>query len=349
MGYALLKPIWDWDVIPYLFLAKQVLGATVVEAHGWIYAQVQALPEFWRNDLLTREDFRTVMAADPQALQRVMPFYQERVGYYGALAGLIGLGIPALWAVQGLGLVALALLGGVVWAWGKRIFPAWGALVLLAVVLAFPSVMKVVRWSNPDGLVAALYVLGVYAWLRGRLNLWTLAWLAMVLLRPNSAVLLLPLGFLQLWDREWNKATSLALIGLVAIEMHLLWPGFGLTVLWQYTFVGAVDHPETLRVPFDFSAYLGWLEARMLGLHGRDLLLFVAMWASLGIIGWKGNRRLQMFSVALVAGVLAQVLVFPGFWERLYVGPVLSLVLLATSCAVRGICGKAYKIGKQEK
>lgn len=355
--YAAVKPIWDWDVIPYLFLAKQALGFGVVEAHGWVYAQVQALPEVWKLDLLDREEFRQTLAADPEALRQVSRFYAERVGYYGLLAGLMGLGIPAFWAVQGLGMVALAGIGTLVWVWAKRIFPGWGALVFLATVLAFPSVMKVVRWSNPDALVALCYLLGVFLWLRrveerrsrgAEGDWWVLAWLAMVVLRPNAALWLAPLGLGMLLRREWNTAYGLALVGVVAGALHHIFPPYGAMVSWRHAFERAIPYPAVAEAPFEMTYYLHWLRERMLDLHGRDLLLFMLMWVCLGLIGWRESRDNVRLAGLLAAGVLLHVLAFPGFWERLYVGPVLVMVLLATPCAVRGICGKAYLIGKQE-
>jgi hypothetical protein len=170
--------------------------------------------------------------------------------------------------------------------------------------------------------------------------------------------MLLPWGVGVGGEWEWGKAVLLAGLGLIAVEIHQLLPGYGVMMLWKHTFEGAMAYPEGVKMAFDFPSYLGWLEARMLGLHGRDLLLFGAMWGAVILIGLQDYRvtglqgevrERRLLAWALVAGVMLQVMVFPGFWERLYVGPVLALVLLATPCAVRVFCGKAYKIGKQEK
>ncbi|MBI1308469.1 MAG: hypothetical protein GC129_01235 [Proteobacteria bacterium] len=339
--YVLAKPIWDWDVIGYLALAKHLLGHDWVSTHQWVYGLVDQLPEAWRTDLLGREDFRRVVAHDPEALRQVSAFYAERVGYYGLLAMLIALKVPGLVAVRVLSVLALLLVASGSWLWLKKIcgtagWRGWLAVFLLAVVLAFPSVMKVLRWSNPDGLVAGCYLLGVYAYLRGREQGWLAAWLAMVVLRPNTALWLAPLALYEIATQRWQRGWVLGCIGALAVTLHNIFPAYGAMVGWHHTFVGAFAYPESLRLPFSWDFYRMWLGEKMLGLHGRDLLLFMLMWASLGVVGWKGNVRMSWVAAALAGGVLVQVLVFPGFWERLYVGPVLTLLLLAASC-VRGV------------
>lgn len=347
--YALLKPIWDWDVIAYLALAKQLGGADWASVHSWTYETIRLLPDYWRFDLLGREMFRETVARDPEALRQVSAFYAERFGYYGVLRALMMVGVPALVGIQLLNGVALGFLARVVWAWLKKAYTSWGAVVGLAVVLFFPSVMKVLRWSNPDGLVAACYVAGIYAWIEGKVRWSYAAFGTMVLFKPNTLLWVAPLVLIRAWERNWSAAWSLALIVVAAAAVHAILPHYSPMVGWHHTFVGAFAYPEELRLPFSSDFYVHLLKARMLDLHGRDLLLFILMWLSLALLIWRGGQQRALLALAIVSGVGVQVLIFPGFWERLYVGPVLALVLLATPCLTGPTWAKAYKLGKTKE
>jgi hypothetical protein len=326
LAYAVLKPIWDWDVIPYLFLAKMLGGVGVAEAHGWVYGVVAGMPEHWRADLLGREEFRQIVARDPESLRQVSRFYAERLGYYGLVAGLMKVFGP-LGAVQVVNALGQVVLGGTVWAWLRRLRLGWWGVLVLAVVLAFPSVMKVARWSNPDGLVAGLLVLGVYLAVFRRDGWFGVAWLAMVMLKPNTALWVAPLGVLWLWRRDWGRVAMLALVGVMAGLLHFGLPPYGLILSLKHAFVGAYAYPETVHLGWDFGFWLTCLSERMLGLHGRDLLVFGVFVVSAGLALARGGQR--GVALALLVGVVAQVLAFPGFWERLYIGPVLAMGLLA--------------------
>lgn len=324
--YAVLKPMWDWDVIPYLFLAKMSEGVGVLEGHRWVYAVVFSMPDYWRADLLGREEFRQVVAHDPESLRQVSRFYAERLGYYTLVAGLMKIFGP-LGAVQMVNGVGQVMLGGTVWAWLRRLRAGWWGVLILAVVMACPSVMKVARWSNPDGLVAALLLLGVYLSVVRQGGWFGLAWLTMVLLKPNTALWVAPFGVLWLWRRDWQRVAMLVPVGVMAGLLHFGLPPYGLVLSLKHAFVGAYAYPERVPAGWDSGFWLTCLSERMLGLHGRDVLLFGLFLLAGGLALVRPTVRGP--ALALLVGVAAQVLVFPGFWERLYVGPVLAMALLA--------------------
>lgn len=341
MVYALAKPIWDWDVIPYQALAAHLAGTDWATAHRSAYTLVDGLPDDVRTPLYTLEPFRQTVASDVESLRQVSGFYADRAGYYALLAGLQAVGIPAAWSFTLLGLVAMLIVASVTWVWSLRLWGPRKALLALAVVLAFPSLMKIYRLSNPDGLVAACMVLGGYLWLYSRGSYAILAWLAMALLRPNSAIWLAPLGAALLAQAlrgrgGWLPVLEFTALGAVALGLQVMFGGgYGLSILLHHTFESPYPYPATLQIAWDWSWYADLLTRRILGIGGRDFLLFYGMLAATGVMVWHGTGEAKNLGLCLVAGALLMVLLFPGFWERHYVGLVLTVVLCAASATAR--------------
>lgn len=334
LAYALLFPIWDWDLIPYIYLAHTLLGDTPAAAHAAAYAAVAQLPETTQTALLTKEAFRQTVAQNPQSLQQVSAFYADRVGYYGLLAGGISLGLSPLIAIQLLNLLGQCVLALAVAAWVR--LRTWGYVLGFGLFLFFPSVMKIARWSNPDGLVAGLFVAVMYGLThvsklsaRGQAGLVGAGVLAMVVLRPNMVCILLPVAVAFGVLRQPLKATLLAAgVGAGGL-VHLLLPGYGLPVLWEHTFTGAFAFPADVTVSFHVASYLYLLAGRMADLHGRDLLLAVmAIGSATGVV-WRGNTEQKILTFALLVGLALQFMLFPALWERLILAPVLVCGLLA--------------------
>jgi hypothetical protein len=336
MLYAAWKPMWDWDVIAYLALAKAWSVSNWGDIHVWVYGLVDQLPN--RIDLLNRDVYRAAVATDPEALRQNVGFYQARIGYTGLLAGLMGLGVPALLAVQGLSLLGQALLGTVMWRWMKTAhWPAWGALLVYAFLLFNPTVMKLARWSSPDGLVAALLVLGLFLLLRHNRG-WMVAWAVAVLFKPNVVLFLAPVG---LWALAYRREAALPLVGLAGLASLILFffPNFPMAVLWEHGFGTPFAHPATAAEAYragTISAAWGapgykWviLEARVLGLHGRDLVVWAIMAASVAACWALRDRRVAWLASALFVGACGQIVLFPAFWERYFAGIAVCVLLLA--------------------
>lgn len=337
--YAWMKPIWDWDVIPYLYIAKMLAGGGgYVHAHAWVYDMINQLPAAVVHDLRAREHFREIVANSPLSLAQLAGFYEARQGYIGLLAILIKLHIPPFTAIQLLNAGGQILLGFMVWRWLQHMplrgpyTRQIGISVCLAIILAFPSVMKVARWSNPDGLVAATYLAGAYL-LWKQSSWWAVCAFMMVALKPTTIVFFLPLGGWFAWHRRWQDLMYWIGIGVVAGWLLGTYGHYSLTQLWHHTFIGAMAYPEKwpasqpvlhFYIYEKFAFYLEIMRMRMGGLHGRDMVLFVVF----GVCSVYAVAKKQGLAMMLAGGIALHVLLFPGFWERLVVGPVLALVLM---------------------
>lgn len=332
--YAFAKPTWDWDVIPYLALARHWTDADWASVHAWVYSLIDGLPMAWRQDLAGRDAYRWTLTADSEALRQTVVFYQARIGYTLPLAGLALAGVPALLAVQLLNLLGQAVLGGTVWLWLRRLeMKVWVALPLFAFLLFNPTVMKLARWSSPDGLVAASFVLGAYLLLYRRDLWWVVAWAAMVMFKPNTVLLLAPVG---VWAWVCFRPAVVPLLGLAFLGALLLWiwPNYPLGVLWLHSFAAPMPRPAEAGELPGAGFYARTLLARIGGLHGRDLLVWAAMAASTAVLAlWKAPTR--GFALAVLAGCAMQIAIFPAFWERYFAGPLVALVLLAVAAAAQ--------------
>lgn len=330
--------MWDWDVIPYLALAFHAQGLDWPAAHAAVYAWVAALPEPWSTDLLTRDVYRASVAADAESLRQVGGFYQARVGYYGLLAALEYVGVTPAIAVQGINLVGQVVLGGTIWAWLRPyVRGVWwqvGLWMLLYAVLLFnPTVMKLARWSSPDGLVAALYVLGMYGVVRHRSPWAAAAWLVMVLLRPNTALWLAPVAMWAWWQARYMMWPLLG-VGMVAVAIQWLFPNYPLSVVWQHTFGFPYTHPAEVHLAWTHDVYMATFKNRIGLLHGRDAVVWGLMAACTGLM-WATQAPVRWLATAVMAGACLQLAVFPAFWERYFGGIAICLVLMALSALIK--------------
>ena len=332
--YAALKPIWDWDIIPYVALAMHLQGLDWSGAHAGVYGWVATLPEVWRDDLMSREFYRAAVAADGESLRQVSVFYQARIGYYGLLAGLNGVGLTMDMAVHLLNLIGQLVLGVTLWLWVRPFATGtpWrmaGWLVFFTFLMFNPTVMKLARWSSPDGLVAALYVLGVYGAIIQKHRWWTLAWLAMVLLRPNTALWLMPL---LVWAGFQARACviPLAIATGTGLMLQTLLPNYPLAVLWQHTFGFPYAYPAGVRLEWGWDVYQTTWWNRISHLHGRDLIVWGTMVGSVAWVWFRQSPHL-LLAIAVVVGGCLQLLMFPAFWERYFAGLCLVVLMLAVT------------------
>lgn len=339
LTYALLYPQWNWDAIPYMALGHHVLGGDWPAAHAWVYQVVQTLPN--ADNLIHYEPYRTEMAGNAAAFEQVAAFYQARVGYYLPLAGLMKLGFSGPAAIQSLSLLAQVGIAGVIALWLRRLpLPVWGSLLIYAFLLFNPTVMNAGRMGTPDGLVAAFFLMGLYGLtISSRPNLWGMAWTTMVLLRPNTAVWLLPLGA---WALLFNRGMvlPLALSFVAAFLLMQAFPNYALGVLWVHSFDYPFSFPAQAHVPMTLDMYWHTLSTRAVALHGRDLVVWSLMAVGTVVTFWKAPRPMAWLAVALIAGAVIQFLMFPAFWERYFVGQAVGLVLLAATHVAIGTTQK---------
>ncbi|MCP5405723.1 MAG: hypothetical protein H6922_05840 [Pseudomonadaceae bacterium] len=344
--YVWTHPLWGWEVIPYLTLAKTALGHSWAEAHGWVYDWVRHLPDFWREDLLQRHFHRAAVAKDPESLRQLAVFYHANVGFYGLLAGLLAAGLSAGVAVMFTNLLGMGLLAGASWLWlrpavvashGWRRWFWW--LVWLAIVLN-PLTLLVMRASGPDGLAVGLLVAGMYGLTHGRWPWTAAAWIAMSLVQPITALLVVAL---LPWACVRAKPLVALLLGIAVLAggLSVLFPGYGLPVLWQHTFGFPYTYPAGVTLVWEWPMYQATLLARLGDIGMVELaawLLTLALAARMVYLRtpWWG------VAVALLAGAIVREGMFPTLWAGDVVGVAVLVVLLALRPCLRAGKGLSF-------
>lgn len=330
--YAWLHPVWLWDVIPYLALAKTWLGSSWPEAHGWVYEWVRTLPDFWREDLLQAHMHRVSVAADPESLRQLADFYHMNAGYPVLLAGLMAVGLGAGTSVQLVSLLAQALLGGTMYLWLRpRMLDAhgWrraGWWLVWAVFLFNPFTLLSAQLSTPDGLAAGCLAAGVLTALRGHTRTAGILWMAAVLVRPLTGMGLLPL---LVWALRCRRDLLPMLVAPLAVALLLAFgvDTYPLSVVWQHSFGFPYTYPQGVTLQWEPELFESTYMARLAEISAYD----VAMWLAMGLATarmWMKDMPHRGLTTLLVACCMLQTLVFPSFSARYFAPLALAVLVL---------------------
>jgi hypothetical protein len=255
VGYFIPKT--NWDIFGYLASAYEAPGMTADMLHRHAYETVrQAVPTGDFLVLTQDRDYRTRQYADPQAFFTMLGFYRTKFLYVEMIGWLSALTDP-LNAIRLVSAISAAAIGALTisWIWTYRALHL-APLAIAALVLS--GFGELARVGTPDAFSAALFVAGIFAFLRKREALTAVLLFLAFLARPDHAAYLGVLVVVSLFMRSFSwgalAAFVAALAAYVPITQAAGHPGW-----WIQMWFTNLEYVETLDgfdPPFSVLAYL---------------------------------------------------------------------------------------------
>jgi hypothetical protein len=326
--FALTRPAWAWDVIPYTMAVLKGGVSDIAAAHAKAYALIEAYaPANVFADLTSSGPSRRVHYADPSALASYLPLWECKLGYVLLLKAIAAFADPIV-AIIAVSLAAtLATFAIVLWQSWKLPGIAELAWLPLMVLFGLPTMASML---SPDPVAVLVYTAGFAAFLSARWRVASALFVAAVLLRPDSAVtsVILAAAMIACAPRE-AVVVLLGSIGAYLLDVtvtgHVGW--------WAQVYLSFIAPPFELtgfQPQFSLSTYLSILARSSLEmLHLKwvfDALAIVILAAIM--LAKRPNRPAEVLLLALVVGMMVRFVAYPSTEIRHYTPALFGLCLI---------------------
>lgn len=328
-----LRPVFNWDMIPYVALAEERHGMADTARHDRAYQLVHAAAPAQDWALLTQANrYRMHQYANADAFDTQLGMYRIKVGYIAAARALNPF-VPTIHAYRLINLFALILLSAAV-MWWMRAGRFGRAAFFLVPVLLIAELPAAAQLITPDLLCASFAAAGLALLRRGRWLFAAACFAAATLARPDFIFFPATWLAVALATRTSVKEAA-SCFGAAAAA-------YGLTMLvgnysgwWPHFSVSLVERMDDLRAvpPFSLDVFLrGFARAMVANVTTQIwpalVMLLGACWLSLRDRQSRQWDRADRLFLALILSLAARCVVFPMPDDRLYLPTIIMLSLL---------------------
>lgn len=318
-------PDANWDMLPYLAIAEEGTYPDVQALHDYAYGTVKDGVSAGEYKALVDDGggFRSHMAGNAADFHSLLGMYRVKF-LYAEILSITSSVMSPIDAMRLLQVLSVLLFGAITLFWLR----SEGALPLAPVagaVLIMAEFGDVARAATPDLLCSALFLGGLFAYVRGREVATAILLFLAFMARPDNVVFLAIFAMLLVAFRQkaWGALAGFAasLVAYFVISHWAQHPGW-----WPHLWFSSIEqhyNMDGFDPPFSVVAYLRAFAAslvRAVSLNGwiGVSVLALAGWYASSRAGFKLDRRAGILFAALVLGVLAKFTVFPIHDTRIY-------------------------------
>jgi hypothetical protein len=330
---GVLRPVFNWDMIPYVALAEERPGMDDAMRHDRAYQLVHAAAPAQDWTLLIQAGrYRVRQYADAEAFDTQLGMYRIKVGYVAAARALNPF-VPTIEAYRLINLLALTGLS-VVAIWWMHVGQFGRAAFFLVPILLIAELPSAAQLVTPDLLCASFAAAGLALLRRGSWRLAAACFTAATLTRPDF--IFFPAAWLAVaLSTRTSRKEAVSCFAATAAA-------YGLTMLmgdysgwWPHFSVSLIERVDDLRAvpPFSLEAYLrGFAVAMVANVTSQIwpalVLLLTACWLSLRDRQGPRQDQADGLFLALILSLAARCIVFPMPDDRLYLPTMIMLSLL---------------------
>ncbi|TIQ20704.1 MAG: hypothetical protein E5X51_15025 [Mesorhizobium sp.] len=322
---AWFMPDANWDMLPYLAIAEEGSYRDVQALHDYAYGMVRGGVSAGDYKALIDDGggFRSHMAGNAADFHSLLGMYRIKFLYAEILSTMSSVMSPVE-AMSAVSVLSVLLFGAIALLWLR----SEGALALAPVVgavLMMAEFGDAARAATPDLLCSALFLGGLFAYVRGRDVATAILLFLAFMARPDNIVFLAVFAVLLVAFRQkaWGALAGFAasLVAYFAISHWAQHPGW-----WPHLWFSSIEQHYNMNgfdPPFSAVAYLRAFAVSMVravslnSWVGTSVLALAGCYAA-GRAGFKLDRRAGILFAALVLGVLAKFTVFPIHDTRIY-------------------------------
>ncbi|RWF79602.1 MAG: hypothetical protein EOS26_01170 [Mesorhizobium sp.] len=318
-------PDANWDMLPYLAIAEEGSYPDVQALHDYAYGTVRDGVSAGEYKTLTDDSggFRSHMAGNATDFHSLLGMYRIKFLYAEILSTMSSVMSPVE-AMRVISVLSVLLFGAIALLWLR----SEGALALAPVagaVLIMAEFGDAARANTPDLLCSALFLGGLFAYVRGREVATAILLFLAFMARPDNIVFLAIFAALLAAFRQkgWGALTGFAasLVAYFAISHWAQHPGW-----WPHLWFSSVEqhyNMDGFDPPFSAVVYPRALAASLVRAVSLNSwvgvsVLALAGWYATSRTGFKLDRRAGILFAALVLGALAKFTVFPIHDTRIY-------------------------------
>ena len=340
---AWVLPDANWDMLPYLAVAEEGTYPDPQALHDYAYGTVKAGVSAGDYAALIDDGggFRSHMTSNAADFHSLLGMYRIKFLYAEILSTLSSVMSPVE-AMRIVSVFSVLLFGAITLLW-LRSERALALAPVIGAVLIMADFGEAARASTPDLLCSALFLGGLYAYVRGREVATAILLFLAFMARPDNIVFLAIFAVLLIAYRQkaWGALAGFAasFVAYFAISHWAHHPGW-----WPHLWFSSIEQHYNMNdfhPPFSATAYLRAFATSLLRAVSMNSwvgvsVLALAGWYTASRAGFRLDRRAGILFAALVFGALAKFTVFPIHDTRIYfpnlippflllVGPLMAL------------------------
>jgi hypothetical protein len=346
-----LRPLYNWDVIPYAALAKEVRGAG---GQAEAYEDLRAAASLTQFEPLVYGPFRDRAYRSASFFTAILPFYKIKPFYVllsSAIGALLGSDVEGAHVVAAISAMFAVLFS---YMMARYLLDPPARIVVAAAWLVFGGAI-LARLATPDALAALLCLVLAHVYLSRPARLLygiLLTVVAMLLVATRTDYIIfvatLVVADVALVGRDRLSALiSLAAACITVAIINHFSGNYGWAALVNFTFINGWDSLIVVDNNLPLVKYVHFLFYRFHylfdssdGNYNGDGGLFLIICLILIVLAWHYTKfdksnimylRCRSLVLALLLFLLAHFAMFPDPWQRFFIAPyVLSTMLLAS-------------------
>ncbi|HEY0434058.1 MAG TPA: hypothetical protein VGC95_09310, partial [Chitinophagaceae bacterium] len=292
--YCYLRPLYNWDALPYGYIVLSMQGRSAGSAHREVYKtldrQVPPLPARALAD--SSNKYRWKMAADPEAFRAQLPFYTVKPLYLLTIYLSFVAGLPLFDAVHLASVVAFAGIAILLIIGMKKFTSAWVAATISLCLVLSPPFIEAAKLSSPDALSALFLLLGMNALAGARHRTSMVVFFALAILtRPDNLIAAMILCAFEWKSLRLTRASFTAIMlvffSCYACDSFFAWKG-GWSPFFYPDFARRLHPSYGGPAAFSGGAYLKLMYEHFLsGLNQSFVAVFLLVALLNYVPGWR--------------------------------------------------------------
>lgn len=334
------KPVYNWDILPYMALALNHEMSDKDSVHNKVYRLIQEGQERGEvtngtfGNFTTKIPYRVQCYENADIFNAQLFYYRTKPLYNLFVYWLYAAGVPLIKATIIPSAVAGFFILLVLYVWMSLYTQRIMAAVITLLIALLPIFSELQNTSSPDALSAMFVLSAMYLFFAGKHKGWIILCLSFATLARIDNFIFATIMLYAILKPARNSLIFIAsgsiLAALVAI-LVIPWLA-GNSPLWFTEFKFLESHVQYyFHVRNVFRAFLG------------DAYYWI--WVALGLLLLTVKRKpVQQLTLIITVSVVVRLVLFPSLQERFF-APYEFALIVAMLMAVKG---KSLQPGKTE-
>lgn len=340
-AYSLEKPVYNWDILPYMGVVLSYDKADVNIIHSEVYAAAkEQIPHVFFGRLVDSSNaYRNNAAQNPPVFHAQFPFYVVKPLYTGMAwlfykAG-VSLSLSTVWP----SVIAYFFTGLVLFCWLKKYWSVWYSCAAGILIMLSPPLLTVAGLSTPDALSGLLVFTAVYFLTEKKSAITVFVFLVMAIFARLDniipAMCLLPfIFFTGKGGQKISAVMNLFLLSGLLLAYFIISAktrAFGWSIFFYPAFIKQLNVSYTAGSSFDFAAYMELVKSQLatgsfFSFISVFFFLVLVLLRNTSLFSFNKLTMEQMLAIVFVVIIVVRFVLQPLIADRIYVPYYLSVI-----------------------
>ncbi len=303
-AFALTRPLYTWDVVPYVATTFAAEADNPAALHGATYDLLRGSLDAAQFQALVGGEYPAAMRASPENFASQLNMYRIKPLYVLTLRGMAATGVNPVAGIIWLSLASSLVFCAILFLWLRQLTGPVRAALVVALFSIGARLPDLSRIPTPDTFSALALFAGLWLLLARKQTAWAVFCLVLsIWIRTNNILFTTPLLLLLCWNHLRR--------GLPPTQREFAWYGAGLLAcavsyfsissvfdyawwrLFHHTLIESQIDIDAFAVPFSWALYGEVLHGAALRLvaNGEFIATTLPLFLLLWLLAWQRDWR----------------------------------------------------------